>query len=59
MEHEDDDRRGKRKMVESRDKDSPCHGCGRLAAASSGAALRGRGDRGGMSSTSKMRKGWR
>ena len=45
MEHEDDDRRGKRKMVESRDKDSPCHGCGRLVAASSGVALRGHGDR--------------
>ena len=46
MEHEDDDRRGKRKMVESRDMDPPhcCHG--RSTAASSGAALRGRGDRG-------------
>ena len=59
MEHEDDDRRGKRKMVESRDKDPPRHGRGRSAAASSGAAPRGHGDRGGMSSTSKMRKGWR
>ena len=46
MEHEDDDRRGKRKMVESRDKDTPRHGRGRSAAASSGVALRGRGDRG-------------
>ena len=46
MEHEDDDRRGKRKMVESRDKDPPHRGRGRSAAASSGAASRGRGDRG-------------
>ena len=46
MEHEDDDRRGKRKMVESRDKDPPRCGRGRLVVASSGAAPRGRGDRG-------------
>ena len=46
MEHEDDDCRGKRKMVESRDKDPPRRGRGRLAAASSGVALRGRADRG-------------
>ena len=46
MEHEDDDRRGKRKMVESRDKDPLCCGHGRLVAASSGAAPRGHGDRG-------------
>ena len=46
MEHEDDDRRGKRKMVESRDKDSPYHGHGRSAVASSGVTPRGSGDRG-------------
>ena len=46
MEHEDDDRRGKRKMVESRDKDPPHRGHGRSPATSSGAALRGHGDRG-------------
>ena len=46
MEHEDDDHGGKRKMVESRVKDPPHHGCGRSAAASSGVALRGHGDRG-------------
>ena len=46
MEHEDDDHRGKRKMVESRDKDPPRRGHGRLATANSGAALRGHGDRG-------------
>ena len=46
MEHEDDDHRGKRKMVESRVKDPPRHGHGRSALASSGAAPRGRGDRG-------------
>ena len=46
MEHEDDDHGGKRKMVESRDKDPPCCGHGRLAAANSGVAPRGHGDRG-------------
>ena len=46
MEHEDDNRRGKTKMVESRDKDPPCCGHGRLAAANSGVAPRGHGDRG-------------
>ena len=45
MEHEDDDRRGKRKMVESRDKDPPHYGHGRSAIASSGVASRGHGDR--------------
>jgi hypothetical protein len=46
MEHGDDDRRGKRKMVDPRDKDPPRCGCGRSAAACSSAALRGLGDRG-------------
>ena len=46
MEHKDDDRRGKRKMVESRVKDPPHHGRGRSAASSSGVAPRGHGDRG-------------
>ena len=37
----DDDRRGKRKMVEPRDKDPPRRSCGRTAAISNSAASRG------------------
>jgi hypothetical protein len=46
MEHGDDDRRGKRKMVEPRGKDLSRRGRGRSAATSSSVAPRGRGDRG-------------
>jgi hypothetical protein len=46
MEHGDDDRRGKRKMVDQRDKDPPRRGQGMSIAAGSSAAPRGHGDRG-------------
>jgi hypothetical protein len=46
MEHGNDDRRGKRKMKEQRDKDPPHHGRGRSTTAGSSAAPRGHGDRG-------------
>ena len=46
MEHGDNDRRGKRKMNEQRDKNSPHRGRERSTAAGSSAAPRGLGDRG-------------
>ena len=46
MEHEDNERRGKRKMNEQRDKDPPRRGRGRSTAAGSSVAPRGLGDRG-------------
>ena len=46
MEHRDNDRRGKRKMNEQRDKDPPHCGRGRSTAADSSAVPRGLGYRG-------------
>ena len=46
MEHGDNDRMGKRKMNEQRDKDPPHRGHGRSTTADSSAAPRGLGDRG-------------
>ena len=46
MEHGDNDRRGKRKMNEQRDKDPPHRGRGRSIAVGGSAAPRGLGDKG-------------
>ena len=46
MEHGDNDRRGKRKMNEQRDKDPPRRGRGRSTAAGSSVAPRGLADKG-------------